>query len=82
MVRSRDEESLARANELTLDSSQEALRMYLQPTKSDDPQVEFYNRYERETIAYETEYMKQDSEDLGTILIFVGFHFPLITTRR
>jgi hypothetical protein len=82
MVRSRDAESLARANELTPDSIQEALRMNPQPTKSDDPQVEFYNRYERETIAYDTEHMKQDGEDLGTILIFVGFHVPLITIRR
>ena len=82
MVRSVDAESLARANELTPHSIQEALRMHPQPTKSDDPQVEFYDIYERETIAYETEYMKQDGEDLGNILIFVGFHFPLITIPR
>ena len=56
--------------------------MHLQPTKSDDPQVEFYDRYERETIAYDTEHMKQDGEDLNIILIFVGFCVSIITIQR
>ena len=56
--------------------------MYLQPTKSDDPQVEFYNRYERETIAYDTEHIKQDGEDLNIILIFVSFYVSIITIPR
>ena len=44
-----DRGSIARTNELTLDSIQEALRMYLQPIKNDDPKLDFYTMYKRET---------------------------------
>jgi hypothetical protein len=81
-VRTRDAGCTARANELTSNSFQEAPRMYLQPTKNDDPQVEFYDKYERETIAYDTEHIKQDGEDLNIVLIFVGFYVSIITTQR
>ena len=81
-MRTRDAGSIARANELTPDSFQETPRVYLQPTKSDDPQVEFYDKYERETIAYDTEHIKQHGEDLNIILIFVGFYVSIITIQR
>ena len=78
MVRSRDSELAARTNELTPRSIQEALRMYFQPIKNDDPQVDFYTMYKRETVEYDTEYMQKYNEDLNTTLIFVRPSFPLI----
>ena len=58
---------------LTSSSIQEALRMYFQPIKNDDPHFDFYTMYKRETTEYDTEYMNKYSEDLDTTLIFVGF---------
>ena len=51
-------QSTPRAGELTPDSIQEALRMYLQPIKNDDPKLDFYTMYKRETTEYDTEYMQ------------------------
>ena len=79
MVRFRDVESIARVYKLTRDSIQEALRMYLQPIKNDDPQLDFYTMYKRETMEYDTEYMQKYNEDLNTTLIFVRFSVPFIT---
>jgi hypothetical protein len=59
------------SDELTPDSIQEALRMYLQPIKNDDPKLDFYTMYKRETMEYDTEYMQKYNEDLNTTLIFV-----------
>ena len=56
-----------------MDSIQEALRMYFQPIKNDDPQLDFYAMYKRETMEYDTEYMKKYDDDLNTTLIFVRF---------
>jgi hypothetical protein len=64
-------------DELTPDSIQEALRMYLQPIKNDDPKLDFYTIYKRETTEYDTEYMQKYNEDLNTTLIFVGSVFRL-----
>ena len=62
-------------------SIREALRTYLQPIKSDDPQLDFYTMYKRETMEYDTEYMAKYNEDLNTTLIFVCFSTsPFITT--
>ena len=72
MVRSRDLGSTAKTNKLILDSIQEALRMYLQPIKSDDPQLDFYTIYKRETVDYDAESMNKYNEDLNTTLIFVS----------
>ena len=69
----------ARTNRLIRDSIQEALRMYLQPIKSDDPQLGFYTMYKRETVEYDTEYMQKYNEDLNTTLIFVRVQIPLVT---
>jgi len=60
------------------DSIQEALRMYLQPIKNDDPQLDFYTMYKRETMEYDTEYMQKLNEDLNTTLIFVRIWIPLV----
>ena len=49
----------------------DALRMYLQPIKSDDSQLDFYTMYKRETMEYDTGYMDKYNEDLNTTLIFV-----------
>ncbi|KAF9783427.1 hypothetical protein BJ322DRAFT_1070770 [Thelephora terrestris] len=46
--------------------------MYLQPIKNDDPQLDFYTMYRRETMEYDTEYMNKYNEDLNTTLIFAG----------
>lgn len=58
---------------LTPNSIQEALRMYFQPIKNEDPQLDFYTIYKREATEYDTEYMKKYNEDLNTTLIFVRF---------
>jgi len=77
MVRFEDAESVARTNKLTrANSIQEALRMYLQPIKNDDPQLDFYTMYKRETMGYDTEYMQKYNEVLSTTLIFVDFYAP------
>ena len=66
-----------------LDSIQEALRMYLQPIKNDDPKLDFYTMYKRETMEYDTEYMQKYNEDLNTTLIFVCLPTrPLIASWR
>ena len=78
MVRSGDFELATRTNELTPHSIQEALRMYLQPIKNDDPQLDFYTIYRRETVEYDAEYMQKYNEDLNTTLIFVCSSFALI----
>ena len=77
MVRLRAAESTGRTDELTLAHSiQEALRMYLQPIKNDDPKLDFYTMYKRETMEYDTEYMQKYNEDLNTTLIFVRSRVP------
>jgi hypothetical protein len=45
--------------------------MYFQPIKNDDPKLDFYTMYKRETTEYDTEYMAKHNEDLNTTLIFV-----------
>ena len=50
--------------------------MYLQPIKNDDPQLDFYTTYKRETMEYDTEYMQKYNEDLDITLIFVRFSNP------
>ena len=64
---------MARSGKLTPDSIQDALRMFLQPIKNDDPKLDFYTMYKRETVEYDTEYMQKYNEDLNTTLIFVCF---------
>ena len=78
MVRFVDAVLVARAKKLTPDSIQEALRTYFQPIKNDDPQLDFYTMYKRETMEYDTEYMDKYNEDLNTTLIFVSFPVPPI----
>jgi hypothetical protein len=81
MVRFRDADSVARADELTPDSIQEALRMYLQLIKSNGPKLDFYTMYKRETMEFDTEYMQKYNEDLNTTLIFVRFCVPFTTKQ-
>ena len=52
--------------------------MYLQPIKNDDPQLDFYATYKRETVEYDTEYMQKHNEDLNTTLIFVRIWIQLV----
>ena len=78
MVRFRDPGSISKTNELTPHSIQEALQMYLQPIKHDDPQLDFYTMYKRESVEYDTEYMQKYNEDLNTTLIFVRLLCPFI----
>ena len=58
--------------------------MYLQPVKNDDPQLDFYTMYKRETVEYDTEHKQKYNEDLNTTLIFVRsvsfYHYTLLTT--
>ena len=68
---------IARINELTPDSIQDALRMFLQPIKNDDPRLDFFTMYKRETTEYDTDSMQKHNEDLDTTLIFVRFCITL-----
>jgi trans-2-enoyl-CoA reductase len=72
---------MARTNELTPDSIQEALRLFLQPIKSNNIQHDFYAMYKREMMEYDTEYIQKYNEDLDTTLIFVGFWLPFIAIQ-
>ena len=75
--------TILKISELTPDSLQEALRMFFQPIKNDDPKLDFYTMYKRETSEYDTEYMQKYNEDLNTTLIFVRFcltHWGAILT--
>lgn len=47
----------------------DALRTYLPPIKNDNPQLDFYTIYKRETMEYDTDYMKKYDDDLDTTLI-------------
>ena len=71
-----------RDQRLTPDSIQEALRMYFQPIKTNDPKLDFYTMYKRETMEYDTEYMQKYNEDLNTTLIFVRFWVPCPAKQR
>ena len=71
-----------KACKLTRDSSiQDALRMFLQPIKNDDPKVDFYTMYKREATEYDTEYVQNYDEDLNTTLIFVSFCHDLVALQ-
>ena len=59
--------------ELTPTSIQEALRVYFQPLKNDDPKLDFYTMYKRKATEHDTEYVAGHNEDLNTTLIFVRF---------
>ena len=85
MVRFGDPGPIARINRLTPVSIQDALRTYFQPIKNDNPQLDFYTIYKRETVEYDTEHMQKYDEDLNTTLIFVRFcitvcyHYAVLT---
>ena len=49
--------------------------MFLQPIKNDDPQLDFYTMYKRETVEYDAEYIQKYNDDLDTTLIFVRSQF-------
>ena len=50
--------------------------MFLQPIKNDDPRLDFFTMYKRETMEYDADYMRNHNEDLNTTLIFVRFSIP------
>jgi len=82
MVRYGDVESVSITNKLTQDCSiQDALRVFFQPIKNDDPQIDFYTMYKREATEYDAEYMQNYNEDLNTTLIFVRSCNDLVTVR-
>jgi len=49
-------------SELTPNSIQEALRMYFQPIKNEDPHLDFYTVYKRGATEYDAEHMKKYHE--------------------
>ena len=61
---------------LTGQSFQDALRTFFQPIKTEDPRVDFYTMYKRESAEYDTDYVKKYDEDLNTTLIFVHYSSP------
>lgn len=73
-----DTRSITKTDRLTLDSIQEALRMYFEPLEKEDAALNFYTAYRRETMEYDTENMNKYNEDLNTTLIFVSCHLPSI----
>ena len=58
---------------LTERSFQDALRTFFQPIKTEDPRVDFYTMYKRESAEYDADYIKKYDEDLNTTLIFVNY---------
>ena len=50
--------------------------MYFQPIKNEDPRLDFYTVYKRETTEYDTERVRKYNEELNITLIFVRFHSP------
>ena len=55
--------------------------MYLQPIKSNDPQLDFYTMYKQKTLEYDTQCMQKYNDDLNATLIFVCSSFPLIVVH-
>lgn len=53
-------------------SFQEALRTFFQPIKNDDPLLDLYTVYKKESSEYDVDYIKKYDEDLNTTLIFVS----------
>ena len=47
--------------------------MFFQPIKTDDPRVDFYTMYKRESAEHDVDYVKKYDEDLNTTLIFVRY---------
>ena len=47
--------------------------MFLQPITNDDPQLDFYTAYKRETSMFDAEYLQRCNEDLNTALVSVRF---------
>jgi len=82
MVRFGDVGLITKSDDLTPDSIQEALRMYLQPIKNEDPMLDFYTVYKREATGYDTDFMQKYNEDLNTTLIFVRFCVTFISTTQ
>ena len=56
---------------LTGRSIHDVLRNFIPPIKTGDPRVDFYAMYKKESLEYDTEYVKKYDEDLNTTLIFV-----------
>ena len=56
---------------LTGRSLQDALRTSFQPIKTDDPRVDSYTMYKRESSEYDTDYVKKYDKDFNTTLVFV-----------
>ena len=52
-------------------SFRDALARFFQPTKTDDPRLDFYTVYNKEANEYDVDYVKKYDEDLNTTLIFV-----------
>jgi len=73
MVRCIGPGPISRTKKLTADSIQEALRIFFQPIKNGDPQLQFYSMYKRETREYDIEHIQRYGDDLNATLIFVGF---------
>ena len=58
---------------LTGRSIHDVLRNFIQPIKTGDPRVDFYTMYKKESLEYDTDYVKKYDEDLNTTLIFVRY---------
>ena len=52
-------------------SFQDALRSFFQPTKADDPRIDFYTVYGRQAAEYDMDYVGKYGDDLNTAMIFV-----------
>ena len=66
---------------LTGRSLQDALRTFFQPIKTEDPRVDFYTMYKRESAEYDTDDVKKYDEDLNITLIFVRYRAPCIANN-
>ena len=66
---------------LTGPNIRDALRNFILPVKTEDPRVDFYTMYKRESAEYDTDYVKKYDEDLNTTLIFVRYLSSYLVNR-
>ena len=62
-------------------SIQDPLRALIKPTRIDDTRPEFYKMYQREATIYDTAYVKNKSDDLNTMLVFVSSPYNVFLQR-
>jgi len=66
-----DDGAFLRSLTLSGNRIKDALRAYFQPTKTEDPRLDFYTMYKRGADKYDTDHVRKYDEDLNITLVFV-----------